>query len=189
MICSVFDELCNAIQPTVAPAPDKSITWPANANKKVFPLQFCEMHLSQSLEIPPLHMKKIKMHFVECTVASCMFWAPFCQHAPAFWLSYALVDANKYPTRVQAWALPFKSSRKDLQWNYSGCFLSVQRLREVGTVPISAPPARGEVFIENRARASRTRRANSLMSCWVIDFMSLFVKVLQKLLGCYICTY
>lgn len=44
-----------------------SITWPANSNKKVFPLQFCDVYLSQSLELPA--REENNMHSVECTAA------------------------------------------------------------------------------------------------------------------------
>lgn len=55
-----------------------------------------------------------------------------------------------------AWVRPFKSGRKDLQWNCSGCFLSVQRHWKRGTVPVSSPLARGGVFIENCSRVFGT---------------------------------
>lgn len=69
-----------------------------------------------------------------------------------------------------AWVLPFKSSRKNLQWNYSACFLSMQRLWKGGTVPVSPPLAWGGVFIERELKSLGTYWANSLMGCWLIDW-------------------
>lgn len=65
-------------------------------------------------------------------------------------------------------ALPFKSSRKDLQWNYSGCFLSAQRLWEGGAVPASPPLARGGIFIEN---CSRVWERTEQLVWWAVDWL------------------
>lgn len=72
----------------------------------------------------------------------------------------------------EAWVLPFKSSRKDLQWNYSGCFLSVQRHWKGGTVPVSSPLARGGVFfiIENCSTVwEHTEQIVWWAADWLID--------------------
>lgn len=80
----------------------------------------------------------LQWHFT----ASCQFWS-FCQRPPHCGCrTHAVGDWCKQipDTRTglcEAWVLPLKSSRKDLQWNYSGCFLSVQRHWKGGTVPVS----------------------------------------------------